>query len=148
MLTYPWILLGSHWRSFPCHSWWCWVSLQSHCVLQSPWHEAVQDKSHETAAICPVGTGPPAEGVSVGPSPAGWNWLLPSPVRVETDPQQLWAGAHTVAVQMVKWECFSHFSRSFEEFVIYFLACCFGTEVKISDGSWQICTRNKTSEQL
>lgn len=59
---------------------------QSHCVRC--WRETVQDKSHGTAAICPVGTGPPTEGVIVGLSPAGWKWLMPSPVRIESDPQQ------------------------------------------------------------
>lgn len=37
----------------------------------------VQDKSQATAATCPAGTGPPAGGVNVVPSPAGRSWLLP-----------------------------------------------------------------------
>lgn len=99
-----------------------------------------------TAATCPVGTGPPMGEVSEVPSPVGWSWLLPSPVwRLRSDPQQSWAEPDTVAVQMVKWECFSRFCKSFEEFVNYFLACCFGREIKISSHWQQACKRNQKS---
>lgn len=39
---------------------------------------------------------------------------------------------------------FSYFCGSFEEFVNYILACCFETEIKISNGWWQIWKRKKT----
>lgn len=102
---------------------------------------------HGTAATCPVGTGLSTGGVSVVPSPAEWSWLLPSLVRrLGSDPQQSWAGADTVVVQMVKWEFFP-FLWEFWRFVNYFLAWCFRTEIKIPNGWWQVWKRNKESGQ-
>lgn len=135
MLTHPQILPGTPWRTFPDHSWWCWLNLQRCCVLC--WHRMVQD--------LPRGNWTSHRRSQWGPITCRME-LLPSPVgRLRSDSQQSWAGPDRVVVQMVKWECFSHFCESFEEFVNYFLACCFGRE--ISSRWQQVCKRNQKSGQ-